>query len=290
MQSKLRGAVENTKAQLERECEKRVRNVQTEMQEKMWVKDERLRQLKIIIADGKDKPVPKTPDVREGRPVARRPLSSLTSTPSSSTSSHTRHAHKRRSRSAENLLSNRERKPANSKLDKSISENNLHRQQKKSVVLDPQPPLAAKHRRSCTTNHGNWLAHTPSSTVQQETILQPCIKPTRIVNVPSPKDVAKSNKYLLTHQSEDQNGEIETKLVKGEVFHTRTGGQQVQFVDIETLKQSNPQTEKPSPERKRKSTTSIDDLSTEEQSSWTDVETRCAFGIGSKPTNNKRKK
>ena len=304
MQTRLRGAVENTKAQLERECEKRVRNVQTEMQERMWVKDERLRQLKNIIADGKernpprtpnirDRYPPRTPDMREGRPMTRQPLTPLSSTSSSSSnvSYHTRLGHKRRSRSAENLLSTKDRKPAKSIRDRSISENNLHQKKQKSPALDPLPPLAEKHRRSCTTNHGKWLAHYPTSTVHQETVLKPSIKPTRVVNVPSPKDVANASKYILTHQSEDKDGEIETQLVKGEVFRTTTGGQQVQFVDIETLKQSNPQKEKKTTEKKRRSTTSVDDLSSEEQSSWTDVETRCAFGIGSKnAVNPKRKK
>ena len=292
MHTKLRGAVENTKVQLERECEKRVRNVQTEMQEKMWVKDERLRQLKNIIADGKER-VPRTPDVREGRALTRRPFTPLSSAPSSSSSvsSHTRLAHKRRSKSAENLLTEKDRKLPNSLRDKSNSENNLHQKKKKSVALEPAPPVAPKHRRSCTTNHG-WLAHYPNTTVQPETILQPNIRPNRVVNVPSPKDVATANKYLLTHQSEDTDGELKTQLVKGEVFHTRTGGQQVQFVDIETLQQSNPMKnkKKASPERKRKSTTTVDELSSDEQSSWTDVETRCAYGIGSKGTNTKRKK
>ena len=218
MQTRLRGAVENTKAQLERECEKRVRNVQTEMQEKMWVKDERLRQLKNIIADGKERNPQRTPDVREGRALLRRPLTPLTtpSSSSSSVSSHTRLAHKRRSRSAENLLTEKDRKPLSSSRDKSNSENNLHQKKKKSAGLDPAPPVAPKHRRSCSTNHG-WLAHYPNTTVQPETILQPRIRPNRVVHVPSPKDVACADKYLLTHQSEDTDGELKTQLVKGEV-------------------------------------------------------------------------
>ena len=218
MHTKLRGAVENTKAQLERECEKRVRNVQTEMQEKMWVKDERLRQLKNIIADGKER-TPARPDIREGRSLMRKPLTPLSATSSttSSVSSRTRLAHKRRSRSAENLLSENDRKPLSTSKDKSNSENNLHQKKKKSTVLDPAPPVAPKHRRSCSTNHG-WLAHYPNSTVQPETILQPRIRPNRVVHVPSPKDVAGANKYLLTHQSEDTDGELKTQLVKGEVI------------------------------------------------------------------------
>uniref|UniRef100_F7AYN4 Kinesin-like protein n=1 Tax=Ciona intestinalis TaxID=7719 RepID=F7AYN4_CIOIN len=216
LESKIKGAVANTKAHVEKECDKRVRSVQAEMQEKMWVKDERLRQLKNIISTG-----------REGRPTTRRcqtplkqPISSATPTPV------------------------------------------------------PGAPIAPKHRRSCS-NNPNWLAHLPSSTIQTETILQPAIRPNRVVNVPSPKDVAGASKYLLTHQSEDKDGEIETQLVKGEVFHTRSGGQQVQFVDIETLKQHDPK----KIDRKRRSTTSVDEVSADEQSSWTDVETRVNINL-----------
>ncbi|XP_076802728.1 kinesin-like protein KIF23 isoform X2 [Clavelina lepadiformis] len=282
-ESKLRGAVANTRSQIEKQCDKRVRNMQSEMQEKMWVKEERLRQLKNIISDG-----------REGRPTTRRPATPLSSTSSNVSSQTPRLAHKRRSRSAENLLS--ERKTLNKSRHISSSDYDLRQPTKKksstsATPLEPAPPIAPKHRRSCSANNSNWLAHLPSTTVPTETILQPCIKPNRVVNVPSPKDVAGAHKYLLTHQSEDRDGEIQTQLVKGEVFHTRTGGQQVQFVDIETLKQQDPKKKKKvSSPRKRKSD---EEISSGEQSSWTDVETRCAYGIGStgnKPPTSKRKK
>uniref|UniRef100_H2YQY4 Kinesin-like protein n=1 Tax=Ciona savignyi TaxID=51511 RepID=H2YQY4_CIOSA len=248
LEMKMKGAVANTKAHVEKECEKRVRTVQTEMQEKMWVKDERLRQLKNIISTGGG---------REGRPTAARRCQTPLKQPISSVSS--------------------------------VSTG--------CWGIGPGPPVATKHRRSCSASHSNWLAHLPSSTVQTETILQPAIRPNKVVNVPSPKDVAGASKYLLTHQREDGTGEIETQLVKGEVFHTRSGGQQVQFVDIETLKQHDPQkNEKKSitSRRKRRSETSIEEASVDEQSSWTDVETRCAYGIGNTnnvaAVTNKRKK
>nr|CAB3259096.1 kinesin-like protein KIF23 [Phallusia mammillata] len=282
VETKLRGTVANTKAQIEKQCEKRVRNVQTEMHQKMWVKDEQLRQLKHIFTDGRE---PRTG--REGRPVTRRNLTPLPpATPTSSDSSRPRLGHKRRSRSAENLL--KETKSLNKSRHISNSDNDLRQQKTKKkssstsvAPVEPAAPLAPKHRRSKSGANGQWLAHLPSTTVPTETIMQPCIKPNRVVNVPSPKDVAGANKYLLTHQREDKHGEIETQLVKGEVFRTRTGGQQVQFVDIETLKQRDPKTKKQISPKKRKSNTSVDELSSGEQSSWTDVETRCSYGITS---------
>ena len=147
----------------------------------------------------------------------------------------------------------------------------------------PAPPVVNRHRRGPECSDGrSWLAHCPYTTLTSQTIMQPSIKPSRIVNVPSPKDVAHASKYVLTHQCEDTDGEIETQLVKGEVFKTRTGGQSVQFVDVETLKQSDPQKHSTSDSSKRTRSCKSDfEDSTDEQSSWTDVETRCACGVGS---------
>lgn len=52
-----------------------------------------------------------------------------------------------------------------------------------------------------------------------DTILQPCIKPSKVVHIPSPKDIKNANKYLLTHQKEDKDGEIETQLIKVKLDH-----------------------------------------------------------------------
>uniref|UniRef100_H2YQY5 Kinesin-like protein n=1 Tax=Ciona savignyi TaxID=51511 RepID=H2YQY5_CIOSA len=333
LEMKMKGAVANTKAHVEKECEKRVRTVQTEMQEKMWVKDERLRQLKNIISTGGG---------REGRPTAARrcqtplkqPISSVSSVSGGFSAMSVQQCNY-----LSQICSSVGLSHAQSEFEDSMSGGDvMHRMTTRSRVRsvvssiedsfileqenqrtlgseyvnkadedlfrhrvcgrwNPGPPVATKHRRSCSASHSNWLAHLPSSTVQTETILQPAIRPNKVVNVPSPKDVAGASKYLLTHQREDGTGEIETQLVKGEVFHTRSGGQQVQFVDIETLKQHDPQkNEKKSitSRRKRRSETSIEEASVDEQSSWTDVETRCAYGIGNTnnvaAVTNKRKK
>lgn len=290
LETRMRGAIANQKSQYEKQVERRVRNVQTEMQEKMWVKEERLRQLKTIIAESSG---------REGRPAARRAPMSTSSLASSETSASTRSqklAHKRRSRSAENLLAGTSNnKPSLNKSRKmSTSDQDLrkaNRQPKKSVsssiVTDPALPVAQKHTRGKSSGTNNWLAHQPSTTLNTGTIMQPCIKPGKIVHIPSPKDIKYADKYLLTHQKEDKQGEIETQLIKGEVIQTRSGGQQVQFVDIETLKQRDPQKniKKDSSPRKRKSD-GEDGNSSEDQSSWTDVETRCSTAIENKVGSN----
>ena len=155
----------------------------------------------------------------------------------------------------------------------------INRKDENNFRHRPAAPVAPKHRRACCASSDHWLAHCPDTTINPETILQPAIKPNRTVSVPSPKDVASANKYLLTHQCEDTDGELETQLVKGEVFHTRTGGQQVQFVDVETLKQSDPKKQS-SGDSFRPARNCNNEKESDAQSSWTDVETRCAFGIG----------
>ena len=40
-------------------------------------------------------------------------------------------------------------------------------------------------------------------------------------------------RYVLTHQEQDSAGEMETRLVKGDILPTSTGGSQVVFQDVE---------------------------------------------------------
>ena len=109
------------------------------------------------------------------------------------------------------------------------------------------------------------------------------------------KDLKVIPHYILTHQEEDSCGEIETKLIKGEVHATRGGGSSVQFTDFETLKKAfqdratptkTPsdsakdanKENKPTPKSKTKKRKPADTPS----SDGTDLEARCAVGIESK--------
>ena len=51
----------------------------------------------------------------------------------------------------------------------------------------------------------------------------------------------KTSKYLLTTNTQDQQGEVTTKLYKGDVIPTVGGGQQVVFNDVEVLTQESPE-------------------------------------------------
>ena len=194
----------------------------------------------------------------------------------------------RRSRSAENLLSVvRQSEPRVTAINQardepSSSDSGTYSSPAKNlkkinVAVNEQKVPYVNQNRQRSNSAQSWIAHRPDSTVSTSTIFQPKIRPSRVVNVPSPKDISKSSNYLLTHQTETLDGAVTTQLVKGEVYATSTGGQQVQFVDIETLAKHNPlvqqqqQQQRPKPAaRKRRS-----------DEEWTDVETRCAYGIGS---------
>uniref|UniRef100_A0A671NQM4 Kinesin-like protein n=1 Tax=Sinocyclocheilus anshuiensis TaxID=1608454 RepID=A0A671NQM4_9TELE len=119
-----------------------------------------------------------------------------------------------------------------------------------------------------------WVDHKPTTNVDLDTVLQPNIPNAIKVNAPNEKALSKCDKYVLTHQEFASDGEIQTKLIKGEVFKTRGGGQAVQFTDIETLKQENPL----AASRKRRSSETGPDGEPMERN-WTDVETRCSVAV-----------
>uniref|UniRef100_A0A8C8YT68 Kinesin-like protein n=1 Tax=Prolemur simus TaxID=1328070 RepID=A0A8C8YT68_PROSS len=135
------------------------------------------------------------------------------------------------------------------------------------------PPIRLRHRRSRSAGD-RWVDHKPASNVQTETVMQPHVPHAITVSVANEKALAKCEKYMLTHQELASDGEIETKLIKGDVYKTRGGGQSVQFTDIETLKQ-----ESPSGSRKRRSSTVVPAQPDGTESEWTDVETRCSVAV-----------
>ncbi|XP_053319565.1 kinesin-like protein KIF23 isoform X7 [Spea bombifrons] len=211
LEARLQGMVSENSMKWEKECERRVAAKQLEMQNKLWVKDEKLKQLKAIVTEPKSE--------RPERPSRER---------------------------------DREREPRN------------------------VPPVHARHRRSRSAGAERWVDHKPPSSVETETVMQPHVPNAIKVSVASEKALAKCDKYMLTHQQLASDGEIETKLIKGDVFRTRGGGQAVQFTDIETLRQESP----PGSTRKRKSSpTKPPPQEDTTESEWTDVETRCAVAV-----------
>uniref|UniRef100_A0A8C2CM05 Kinesin-like protein n=1 Tax=Cyprinus carpio TaxID=7962 RepID=A0A8C2CM05_CYPCA len=181
-------------------------------------------------------------------------------------------------RSLQHELESREQR-----LQREMSEKRRMEARMQGIVTDSKlkwekectgPPVRPLHRRSHSAGGERWVDHKPNTNVDLDTVLQPNLPNAIKVNAPSEKALSKCDKYVLTHQEVASDGEIQTKLIKGEVFKTRGGGQAVQFTDIETLKQENPV----AASRKRRSSETGPDGEPKE-GDWTDVETRCSVAV-----------
>ncbi|XP_074900794.1 kinesin-like protein KIF23 isoform X2 [Buteo buteo] len=217
LEARLQGMVAETTMKWEKECERRVAAKQLEMQNKLWVKDEKLKQLKAIVTE-----------------------------------------------------------PKNEKPERPSRERDREKTVQRSVSPSPAPnapPVRLRHRRSRSAGE-RWVDHKPPSNLPTETVMQPHVPHAITVAAASEKALAKCDKYMLTHQELASDGEIETKLIKGDVFKTRGGGQAVQFTEIETLKQ-----ESPTGRKRRSSPSNPDPHEDAADSEWTDVETRCSVAV-----------
>uniref|UniRef100_A0A8C8A9Q9 Kinesin-like protein n=1 Tax=Otus sunia TaxID=257818 RepID=A0A8C8A9Q9_9STRI len=220
LEARLQGMVAETTMKWEKECERRVAAKQLEMQNKLWVKDEKLKQLKAIVTEPKNEKSekPERPSRERDR---EKPVQRSASPPS----------------------------------------------------VPNAPPVRLRHRRSRSAGE-RWVDHKPPSNLPTETVMQPHVPHAITVAAASEKALAKCDKYMLTHQELASDGEIETKLIKGDVFKTRGGGQAVQFTEIETLKQ-----ESPTGRKRRSSPSNADPPEGAADSEWTDVETRCSVAV-----------
>ncbi|XP_015147596.1 kinesin-like protein KIF23 isoform X13 [Gallus gallus] len=217
LEARLQGMVAETTMKWEKECERRVAAKQLEMQNKLWVKDEKLKQLKAIVTEPKnEKPERPSRERDREKPIPR----SVSPTP-----------------------------------------------------VPNAPPVRLRHRRSRSAGE-RWVDHKPPSNLPTDTVMQPHVPHAITVAAASEKALAKCDKYMLTHQELASDGEIETKLIKGDVFKTRGGGQAVQFTEIETLKQ-----ESPTGRKRRSSPSNADPPEDAADSEWTDVETRCSVAV-----------
>ncbi|XP_072258648.1 kinesin-like protein KIF23 isoform X3 [Pyxicephalus adspersus] len=292
LEARLNGMAAENAMKWEKECERRVAAKQIEMQNKLWVKDEKLKQLKAIVTETKGE----RPE-RPSREKDREREQKSSGTPVSQINP----AWHRRSNSCSNIsvascVSQWEQKTpqhySESKTGPTLRRRELAAARNcnttetrtgyaASMQAEEQtprtvPPVHSKHRRSRSAGAERWVDHKPSDSVETQTVMQPHVPNAIKVSVASEKALAKCDKYMLTHQQLASDGEIETKLIKGDVFRTRGGGQSVQFTDIETLRQESP----PGSSRKRRSSGSNQPPQAEStESEWTDVETRCSVAV-----------
>ncbi|XP_045545521.1 kinesin-like protein KIF23 isoform X5 [Salmo salar] len=197
MEARMQGMVSDTKHQWEKECERRVNAKQLEMQNKLWVKDEKLKQLKAIVSESNSSA---TSEQQRPPPPPDKP--------------------QRASREKDQPRAPEKRS--------------------RSPLPTTGTPIRLHHRRSHSAGGERWVDHKPLSNLDLDTVMQPIIPNAIKVSAASEKALSKCHKYVLTHQELASDGEIQTKLIKGDVFRTRGGGQAVQFTDIETLRQECP--------------------------------------------------
>lgn len=144
------------------------------------------------------------------------------------------------------------------------------------VILQGIAVANVRPRRSKSTDD-RWLEHRAPNPVPLGTIFQPYYtrrkSTTKLSNA---KDFinGKASKYCLVAQGADTDGELETRLYKGNIIPTCAGGAQVVFNDVECLKQLSPVK---SPLRKRPS---ID----EPTNNPDEISSRCSVGIQGKKT------
>ncbi|KOC68665.1 Kinesin-like protein KIF23, partial [Habropoda laboriosa] len=102
------------------------------------------------------------------------------------------------------------------------------------------PVVNLRYRRSQSADR--WIDHRPAGLVPVGTILQPFVRHKRnVTQLTDPKDITnRASRYCLVAQEQDTDGELETKLYKGDILPTSGGGAQVVFNDMEYLKQVSP--------------------------------------------------
>ncbi|XP_075752943.1 kinesin-like protein KIF23 isoform X5 [Pelodiscus sinensis] len=243
LEARLQGMVTETTMKWEKECERRVAAKQLEMQNKLWVKDEKLKQLKAIVTEPKNEK-PERPSREKDREKALQrsvspspaPISSnyVTQVPNSQPHTGQPQLHRRSnscsSISVASCISEWERKipPYNKCING--TPNARSRQQ------EPEP------NRNCNVSDRRRGMHW-----------------TGVIEVPSYRDEIEIE--------EDQ-------CCRGDVYKTRGGGQAVQFTEIETLKQ-----ESPTGRKRRSSPSSPTPPEDAAESEWTDVETRCSVAV-----------
>lgn len=109
---------------------------------------------------------------------------------------------------------------------------------------DTIPVSNPRYRRSQSAER--WVDHKPRNIVPIGTVLQPLMRRKRsVTRLTSPKEITDgASRYCLVTQEQDTDGELETKLFKGDILPTSSGGAQVVFNDMECLKQSSPKARK----------------------------------------------
>ncbi|XP_037063335.1 kinesin-like protein KIF23 isoform X6 [Peromyscus leucopus] len=244
LEARLQGMVTETTMKWQKECDRRVAATQLEMQNKLWVKDEKLKQLKAIVTE----PKPEKPE-RPSRERDREKIIQRSVSPSPVP-----------------LSSNNIAQISNGQ--QLMSQPQLHRRSNSCSSISVASCISEWEQKlspfSTPVNVTSLARHRQQEPGQSKT----CIVSDRRRGM----YWTEGREMVPTFSSEI--GVQDDRCRRGDVFKTRGGGQSVQFTDIETLKQ-----ESPTGSRKRRSSTVAPAQPDGTESEWTDVETRCSVAV-----------
>ncbi|XP_037104038.1 kinesin-like protein KIF23 isoform X2 [Syngnathus acus] len=248
MEQHMQGMVTDAKLKWEKECERRVNAKQLEMQNKLWVKDEKLKQLKAIVSE---------------------------SSRGSSSSSSTERPEKpeRPSRDRDRKYGQKRSASPSPDLRQTPSQES---QAKIRAVQDNAAATASSTSSypSVASSISEWEQRCPvdSATSQcREAGTPQCRSRTPAMC----NDASRANRRR-GHRFASETEAPATRLVhgldleagiRGNVFRTRSGGQSVEFTDVETLRQECPT----APSRKRRSGSAEAPHNKEDQENWAPV-------------------
>uniref|UniRef100_A0A4W6BN95 Kinesin-like protein n=1 Tax=Lates calcarifer TaxID=8187 RepID=A0A4W6BN95_LATCA len=234
MEQRMQGVVTDARLKWEKECERRVNAKQLEMQNKLWVKDEKLKQLKAIVTESSgggscpsERPEkPERPSRERDRNIAPKRSASPSPHPDlSQTPSHQNQA---------NVRAVQDAYPASSSTTPFTS----------SSAYPSVASCISEWEQRLPVNSDSQSRH-PGTPQYRSRTPAPCHS-TSSVGRRRGQRWAPGTEAPATNLVYGLDLEAGTR---GNVFKTRGGGQAVQFTDIETLKQECPT----APSRKRRS-------------------------------------
>nr|XP_054095382.1 kinesin-like protein KIF23 isoform X9 [Callithrix jacchus] len=244
LEARLQGMVTETTMKWEKECERRVAAKQLEMQNKLWVKDEKLKQLKAIVTEPKIEKPERPSRERDREKVTLRSVSP----------------------SPVPLSSNYIAQISNGQ--QLMSQPQLHRRSNSCSSISVASCISEWEQKIPTCNTPLRDTSIARRRQQEPGQSKACIVSDRRRGM----YWTEGREVVPTFRNELEIEE--DHCCRGDVYKTRGGGQSVQFTDIETLKQ-----ESPNGSRKRRSSTVAPAQPDGAESEWTDVETRCSVAV-----------
>ncbi|XP_042797485.1 kinesin-like protein KIF23 isoform X5 [Panthera leo] len=243
LEARLQGMVTETTMKWEKECERRVAAKQLEMQNKLWVKDEKLKQLKAIVTEPKAEKPERPSRERDREKVTQRAISP----------------------SPVPLSSNYIAQISNGQ--QLLSQPQLHRRSNSCSSISVASCISEWEQKIPPYNTPLNVTSVARRRQQEPGQSKTCVVSDRRRGL----YWTEGREVVPTFRNEVETEE--DRCCRGDVYKTRGGGQSVQFTDIETLKQESPTG------RKRRSSSAAPAQPDGTESEWTDVETRCSVAV-----------